>query len=164
MSAGKSMVLPAGLQPVGGFELIPVDEPIIHRTFMAEVGPRAVLVGFPDNVHVAFDANVVRLAKAWRGQFFDAKGMWEGRGGAAFGPLGKDVMNLPPGPAFVALAGPDAAWPVAQERNLGGDFLGYKLDKELQPIFRYRLNGVLIEEQPLPVLKAAGANLLRKFT
>ncbi|MDB5173692.1 MAG: hypothetical protein JWN51_2465, partial [Phycisphaerales bacterium] len=74
LSLGQSMALPSGLQPAAGEELIPTDSPIVHRTFMADVSNRAVLVGFPEMVHVAFDADVVRLAKAWKGRFFDAKG------------------------------------------------------------------------------------------
>ncbi len=37
-----------------------------------DVGSRSILVGFPERVHVAFDANDIRLAKAWHGRFFDA--------------------------------------------------------------------------------------------
>ena len=168
LSLGKSMSPPAGVRPEGaGMELIAVDEPIIHRTFMAEVGPRAICVGFPDNLNVAFDANSVRLAKAWRGKFFDAKGMWEGRGGTANGPLGTDVINLPPGPAVAVLESPDAPWPRTRnrnERNVGGKFEGYRLDARRQPIFRYRVGDVDVEEQPLPVLKDNGTGLARKFS
>ncbi len=165
VSLGKSMPLPAGLAPTGGYELVPTDEPIVHRTFMADVGPRAIAVGFPEMLHVAFDANTVRLAKAWRGRFFDARGMWDGRGGQALAPLGTDVINLPAGPSFAVLASNDAPWPLprANERNLGGRFKGYALDKQDRPIFRYVLNDITIEEQPLPELKTGGAALIRKF-
>jgi mono/diheme cytochrome c family protein len=165
VSLGRSMPLPAGIEPLAGTELIPADEPIIHRTFMAEIGPRAILVGYPDSLNVAFDANAVRLAKAWRGRFFDAKGMWEGRGGSALGPLGIDVINLPPGPAFAVLADSGAEWPAprAKQRDVGGDFKGYVLDKEMRPAFRYVLNGVEVRESPVPLLKPGGASLVRRF-
>jgi mono/diheme cytochrome c family protein len=165
LSLGQSMALPSGLLPAAGEELIPTDSAIVHRTFMADVSNRAVLVGFPEMVHVAFDADVVRLAKAWKGRFFDAKGMWEGRGGSHLGPLGTDVINLPQGPALAMLEKPDAAWPTPKpkERNLGGRFKGYELDKEDRPIFHYVLNDIDIHEQPLPLLKPGGAELLRTF-
>ena len=166
MAQGQAMPLPAGVRPEGaGLELIPIDEPIVHRTFMAELGPRAIAVGFPDGVHVAFDANAVRLAKAWRGRFFDAKGMWDGRGGAAYGPLGKDVIDLPAGPAVAILAQPDAPWPMVlrRQRNVGGRFKGYRLDAQRQPIFHYVLGDVDVEEQPMPVLRPGGPVLVRKF-
>lgn len=166
LSLGTSMPLPAGLLPTGGYELIPTDEPLIHRTFMAEIGPRAVLVGYPERIHVAFDANTVRLAKIWKGRFFDAKGMWDGRGGSALGPLGKDVINLPPGPAVAILPDQKAPWPVAKnkERNVGGKFLGYRLDKKQMPVFRYQIEGITVEEQPLPLLLAGGPQIKRQFT
>jgi hypothetical protein len=165
VSLGKSMPLPTGIEPLAGTELIPADEPIIHRTFMADVGPRAILVGYPDSLNLAFDANTVRLAKAWRGRFFDAKGMWDGRGGAALGPLGIDVIDLPPGPSFAVLVEPKAEWPSPKpkQRDLGGDFKGYVLHKEGRPTFRYVLKGVEVRESPVPVLKPGGAALLRRF-
>ena len=168
LSLGAAMPLPAGVRPEGvGLELVPVDEPIVHRTFMAELGARAIAVGFPDGLHVAFDANAVRLAKSWRGRFFDAKGMWEGRGGAAYGPLGRDVLNLSAGPAVAVLGAPDADWPVPRDRrqrDVGGQFKGYRLDEQRQPIFLYRLGDVDIEEQPVPELRPGGPILMRKFS
>jgi mono/diheme cytochrome c family protein len=171
LSLGRSMALPAGLNPSGGDELVPTDEPIVHRTFFAGAGNRSIAVGFPEMVHVVFDADVVRMAKAWKGRFFDAKGMWEGRGGNHLGPLGTDVIDFPAGPSFAVLATNDAAWPEVKpskekyqtDRNVGGKFKGYVLNKQEQPTFHYILDGVDIDEQPLPVLKAGGANLLRVF-
>ena len=170
LSMGESMTLPIGLLP-GGMELVPADVPLIHRTFMAGVGPRAILVGFPESVHVAFDANGVKLAKAWRGKFFDAKGMWEGRGGQWLGPMGTDVIDLPPGPAIAILEHADSPWPEIEEgrkdekfRNVGGHFKGYALDKQERPTFHYVLNDVDVQEQPLAVFKTAKADLVRKFT
>lgn len=172
LSLGKSMALPAGLQPLASSELVPVDEPILHRTFFAGIGPRAVLVGYPEQLSVAFDANLVRLDQTWRGRFFDTKGMWQGRGGSAMGPLSQDVLKMPPGPAFAVLASGNDPWPAPDPskaegnipRNLGGHFEGYQLDKEGHPTFHYTLAGVDVHEQPLPQLKAGGAALVRKFT
>jgi hypothetical protein len=171
LSMGQSMMLPVGLLP-GGFELVPSDGPIVHRTFMAGVGPRAILVGFPESVHVAFDANGVKLAKAWRGKFFDSGGMWNGRGGNWNGPLGTDLLPMPPGPAFAVLEHADAPWPQLEMgrkdekfRNVGGHFKGYALDKDERPTFHYVVNDAVdVQEQPVPVLKTAKANLVRKFT
>jgi hypothetical protein len=159
--------------PTTGYELIPADAPIVHRTFMVGVGPRAILVGFPEMVHVAFDANGVRMAKAWRGKFFDAAGMWEGRGGNWLGPLGTDVIDFPQGPSFAFLESLGAAWPKIVEpekspapetyRNVGGHFKGYELDKQERPTFHYVLKDVDIHEQPVPVLTATSAELIRRF-
>jgi mono/diheme cytochrome c family protein len=165
LSLGRSMPLPTGLLPTAGYELIPQDEPIIHRDFL-DFSNRGIAVGFPENVHVAFDANVVRLAKAWKGKFIDAKGSWDGRGGGHLSPMGTDIITMPAGPSFAILASPQAPWPTAKDRNdrnIGGQFHGYKLDKDGRPTFMYTLDGVSIEEQPLPLLQSGGAQLIRRF-
>lgn len=168
LSLGETMPLPAGLQPdQRGYELIVGDRPLVHRTFMAGVGTRAALVGYPENVHVAFDANAVRLARLWRGRFFDARGMWDGRGGAALQPLGIDVIDLPPGPAFAVLPDAKSPWPRpkdSRERDSGGHFAGYRLDREGRPVFMYDIDDARVEEQPLPVLRPGGSSLIRRFT
>lgn len=167
-SLGDSMPLPLGIKPVGGvgMELSPVEAPIIHRTFMEGVGPRSILAGFPERVHAAFDANIVRLAKVWRGRFFDGSGVASGRSDTFLGPLGKDVLNMPEGPAFAALESQSDPWPVTQktDRNVGGRFKGYSLDEKGRPKFRYELSGVQIEEHVLPVLRQGGAVIRRDFT
>src|SRR4051795_569411 len=101
------------------------------------------------------------MAEVWRGRFFDTKGMWEGRGGQALGPLGTDDLKLPPGPSFAVLANANDPWPAPHgdpddgniARNLGGQFKGYTFDQNRRPIFHYVLDGVDIHEQPLPVLQ-----------
>jgi hypothetical protein len=73
---------------------------------------------------------------------------------------------MPPGPAVAVLPSDDAPWPVAQDRrqrNVGGQFKGYRLDAQRQPIFMYRLGDIAIEEQPLPVPREGGVALARKF-
>ena len=166
MSLGASMPVPAGMDVGSSMVLRPVDTPMVFRTFMREVGPRSILVGYPESVHVAFDANVIRLAKAWRGGFFDAKGTWQGRAGEFFDPAGEEVIDMAPGPALALLEDPEAPWPVAgfNDRNIGGDFLGYHLDELRRPTFRYRLDDIEIQEQPIPVVSAGGANFIRRFT
>jgi hypothetical protein len=166
LSLGKSMGLPAGLQPGdGGYELVPAGETIVHRTFMKDVGTRAILVGSPDGLHVAFDANAVRMAKAWCGRFFDAGGSREGRGGVFLEPLGSDVIDLPPGPSFAVLASPGATWPLPTPggRNSPLLFRGYRTDKAGVPTFLYKLDALEIEETPVPLLREGGAALIRKF-
>lgn len=162
MSLGKSMPRPPGMGDTGGYELAPAERPVVFRTFMNDVGPRAIVVGYPQRMNVAFDANVVRMAKAWRGRFFDASGTWEGRAGVFKGPLGEDVIDLPPGPAF-AIAGQDFAKVEKTSRSVGGEFKGYRLDEQQRPIFRYEFGGYEIEEQAAPLIKPGGAVLVRRF-
>ena len=165
LSLGTSMPAPEGANIGAEMVLIPDQRPIVFRTFMIDVGPRSIAIGYPENVHVAFDANNIRLAKVWRGGFFDAKGTWQGRAGQFFGPYGTDVLDLPPGPAFADLDDIDSPWPTAgrADRNVGGRFLGYRLDDEGRPVLRYRLHDLLIEEAPTPLRSGGGTDLIRRF-
>ena len=165
LSLGTSMPAPEGTNIGSELVLVPDERPIVFRTFMIDVGPRSIAIGYPENVHVAFDANNIRLAKVWRGGFFDARGTWQGRAGQFFGPYGTDVLDLPPGPAFADLRDIDSPWPIAgrNDRNVGGRFLGYRLDDEGKPVLRYRLHDLLIEEAPAPLRSGGGTDLIRRF-
>ena len=165
LSLGASMPAPEGMDIGSELVLVPDQRPLVFRTHMIDVGPRAIAIGYPENVHAAFDANTVRLAKVWRGAFFDAKGTWQGRAGQFFGPYGTDVLNLPAGPAFADLDDIDSPWPATgrYDRNVGGRFLGYRLDAMGRPALRYRLGDVVIVEAPVPLPGAGGANLVRRF-
>lgn len=170
LSLRKSMPLPAGIVPQGtvGAELIPAQETIVHRTFMKGVGPRTILAGYPEKVNVAFDANQVRLAKAWRGRFFDASGVASGRSDTFMDPLGQDVIDMPEGPSFAFLDDPHAPWILPKqfnERDVGGlTFKGYELDETGQPSFKYELSDVSIIEKPIPKVQPGGTILIRTFT
>ena len=165
LSLGTSMPTPQGMDAGSEMVLVPDDRPLVFRTHMVDVGPRSIAIGFPENVHVGFDANNVRMAKIWRGGFFDAKGTWQGRAGQFYGPYGTDVLNLPPGPAIARLADIDSPWPTAgrNDRNVGGRFLGYRLDDRGRPALRYRLGDILIEEAPIPLIAGGGTDLIRRF-
>ena len=50
------------------------------------------------------------------------------------------------------------------DRNTGGRFMGYRLDDDRRPIFMYQLKDIVIEEQPIPVIRPGGASLTRRFS
>ena len=166
LSLGTSMPMPPGMDLGDAMVLVPEEHPLVFRTFMSDASPRAIAVGYPEGVHAAFDANVLRLVKVWRGGFFDAKGTWSGRAGQFFGPYGEDVLEMPPGPAIAVLETPETPWPQAllTDRNLGGEFRGYRFDADRRPVFRYVLNEVEINEQLVPVVSAGGTHFIRRFT
>jgi hypothetical protein len=126
---------------------------------MRDVGPRTLLVGFPARLHYAFDMAGSRLAKIWRGRFFDARGTWHARAGELERPPSDDVLDLAAGPPFALLAAPDEPWPVAGERVLRP--LGRRLDARGVPTHRYALGTATIEERPEPLLAEGGARLVR---
>jgi mono/diheme cytochrome c family protein len=150
--------LPEGMESKGDFELRPTTSPIVFRTFMQGAGMHAIAVGYPQGLHVAFDANQVRWALVWKGRFLDAEGTWDTRAAPVAKPLGEGVMNFPSGPAVARLESQTAAWPSAA----GEDALimrGYRLDAQRVPTFLYACGDALIEDRLLP--ESAGASLRR---
>jgi cytochrome c2 len=111
------------------FELIPTDRPIIQRTFLNQVGPHAILAGFPGGVHIAYDGEKGRPALTWRGRFFDAYSTWFVRAAPFEDPLEKEVFSWPPATA------PEPA-----------DFRGYQLDSQGNPSFLTSYSGLAVEE------------------
>lgn len=144
----KDAAIPAGMGKKF-LPLIPTGEAIVYRNFIQGAGARAIGVGYPEKLNLAFDANELRLALVWKGGFIDAARHWTDRGVGFEGPLGDDVLALGPGPSFAVLAKPDAAWPT-NARDLGQKFLGYSLTKDERPTFRYAVGGTVIEDFPNP--------------
>ncbi|MEQ8766973.1 MAG: PA14 domain-containing protein [Planctomycetota bacterium] len=164
LSLGKSMPLPKGLViPEAEYELEVIDEPIMIGVFMAGVSPRTLVVGFPESLHYAFDMQSSRLAKAWRGRFFNAQGTWHARAGALEAPPSEDRIDLPLGAPFAELRNEEQPWPDEPADVLGYRVLGRRYDDERRPAFRYRYQGATIEEKPYPKLERRGSWLVRSF-
>jgi hypothetical protein len=151
LSDGGSAPIPSGL--VGSpIELIPDSEPIIYRSFIRDAGPRAIGVGYPEKVNLAFDANNLRLALVWHNAFIDASMHWVGRGSGFQSPLGDNVLKLADGPSFAVLEDVTSTpWPDKSARELGHHFRGYRLDELRRPTFLYSVGDANIEDAPEPV-------------
>ena len=154
LADGGKAAVPVGLvrEPI---ELKPVDSPILYRNFIEGAGSRAIGVGYPDKMNLAWDANDMRLALIWHGAFIDASRHWSGRGVGYEAPLGDHLIELAPHAPLAKLASPNDPWPTTLARESGFRFLGYKLDAKQQPTFRYSFAGITVEDQPLP-LKVEG--------
>lgn len=140
----KSPAIPVGM----GKKFIPLnptDGAIIYRNFIQGAGARAIGVGYPEKLNLAFDANDLRLAMIWKGGFIDAARHWTDRGVGFEGPLGDDVLSLPGGPTAAVLSKPDANWP-SNARAEGQRFLGYTTTADDRPTFRYLVGGATIED------------------
>lgn len=109
---------PAGFPDRSGgqFELVPTERPIIQRTFLEGAGTKAILVGFPAGIHLAYDGKAGRPALVWRGAFFDAYTTWFVRAAPIEKPLGEDIRPF--------------ADPGGERR-----YRGYELDGEGNPTF-----------------------------
>lgn len=151
LSDGDQAILPLGLV-TGQLELIAFDEAVLYRNFIEGAGTRAIGVGYPEKLNLAFDANQMRLAMIWHGAFIDANKHWNGRGAGFEKPLGDSVMNLPTGATFATLDNnTQAAWPKIDPKELGYKFRGYRLGDKRQPTFLYSYGDVKFEDHPAPV-------------
>jgi mono/diheme cytochrome c family protein len=165
LSLERSAPLPEGLViEEGAYEIVPIDRPRLVGVFMEGLSPRTIAVGFPENVHYAFDVQNSRLGKAWRGSFFDAQGTWVGRAGALERAPDVESIDLPAGLPFTLLAIEEDPWPEpADASDAGYRVLGRSFDAERVPSFRYGFGDVVIEEKPRPLLAPGGAKLVRAF-
>jgi hypothetical protein len=127
----------------GEFELLPKDRPIVQRTFLEDVGTYAILVGFPEGVHLAFNGQTARPALAWKGRFFDAYNTWFSRFAPFEKPLGTSVVR----------------WPASEQAPPGLRFSGYRLDEAGVPSFLYSVAGINVEER----FEAVPGGLKRKI-
>lgn len=145
---------------VHNFELVPEDRPVLLRTFMKQAGNHAIAVGFPQKVHVAFDAERVRIAQAWRGRFIDAHGTWFDRFTPLAAPLGDSVVAFPAGSAFALMPDAQAPWPKLDDPSSSYRFRGYRLDKQGVPTFLYEFDQFSIEDRVEPT---SSKQLLRRI-
>jgi cytochrome c len=183
LSLGPTLPLPDGLEPPKGLVLAVKDRAVMLRTFMPEAGSKAIAIGYPAGLSVAFDANQCRLAYGWSGNFLDATPVWANRGGAPAKVLGTKFWTSPPGvpwafydgkpPDFAALAADPAYGASMPEGQLfKGEkqlfFEGYTLDKGGSPSFTYRLGAnqskaATITERITPLRTSAAIGLERHF-
>jgi mono/diheme cytochrome c family protein len=140
---------PAGMG-THSIPLVPEKTALIYRNFIEGAGPRAIAVGYPEKVNLAFDANDVRMAMIWQGAFIDAGRHWTDRGVGFEGPAGDNILPLPVGAAFAVLGKPDKEWPVRSPKEAGYRFLGYRLTPDERPTFRYALGDLTVEDFPEP--------------
>jgi hypothetical protein len=145
LSEGGKAQIPVGLGPQP-IPLVPVDEVVIYRNFIQGAGPRAIAVGYPEKIHLAFDANAMRAALLWRGDFIDASKHWVDRGAGFQSPAGEDVIALTDGAPFAVLSDPAAPWPKASGHEAGYQFGGYELDKKRRPAFSYSFGGIEVRD------------------
>jgi mono/diheme cytochrome c family protein len=140
------------------------EEAVLVRRAFPGIGKRGIGVGYPGGIHLAFDAEQMRLASVWTGGFLEASGIWRGQGSGQLRPLGKNATALPTGPAFAVLASPDAPWPdgLPPSGRSAGHFGGYTLDAQRRPRFRYDPGGFSVEDVFHERRNAAGALFLER--
>jgi hypothetical protein len=155
LSLGANLPLPEGLDPIRGLVVEPGTRARVMRTFMPGAGTRAIAVGFPHGVSVAFDASQCRLAYAWSGGFLDATPIWTNRGGNPATLQGSKFWETPAGfpweatgspgqpPEWSGRPDPALGAPLGEGEKYDGrvrlSFLDYGVSPDGTPTFHYEL-------------------------
>jgi mono/diheme cytochrome c family protein len=147
LSEGERAGIPDGLQR-DQIVLEPQDKPIIYRNFLEGLSARGIAVGYPGGLNLAWDAETMRMAQIWHGQFIDASMHWRDRGVGRQRPLGDHLLFLEPSASVAFLDKPDAAWPKNTNRQEGYQFKGYRLLQGGKPTFRYLIEDVEVLDTP----------------
>ena len=92
---------------------------VVYRNFIAGTTPRAIGIGFPGEVNLAYSADNLGAALIWTGDFIDASRHWLERGQGSQPPAGERVVELVGSAALPKEA----------------RFRGYKLDPAGNPTF-----------------------------
>ncbi len=115
----------------------------------------AISVGHPAGVHYSYDLDQGTPVKAWKGNFVDVTNMWRARGVSQLAIPLNAAIEFTPGHSLAKLEQPSSPWP-----DRPNDFvhLGYRLDRQGAPHYRYQLGETLIEDHLQPV----GSDRLRR--
>ena len=136
----------------------------IYRNFIDKTTPRAIGIGFPNGLNIAYSADNLAAELIWTGKFMDGGHHWTDRGAGNEPPAGTNVIKLSDGQA-VQLASGDGAvvrfdrtkeekeWKFSPVK-LAAEFKGYDLDKAGNPTFRSAGEGTALSDAWAP---AAGA-------
>jgi hypothetical protein len=161
LSLGTSAADPPGLKGIDT-RMTLGDRARIHRGRSRVAGYRGIAVGFPAQLHYAFNAETGTLSALWRGPFVSVN--WSGQGSGDFSPAAEPVQLAQDVSLLIGTEPPDP-WPRLPKmdkdhrvnpdplypKNLGYQFLGYRLDGEGIPTFRYRLQDIAVTDCTVPV-------------
>ena len=145
--AKSGLGFPHGYPEVGtaDFEIVPIDRPVVQRSFLDGIGTDALLVGYPQQFHYAVNGETGRPSLMWKGQFFDAYQTWFSRFPEFEEPLGSDVVS----------------WPDAGNRE-NSIYKGYRNDQRGSPTFISEYLGFALYDQLQPFQRSDGSIVMRR--
>ncbi|CAG5069167.1 hypothetical protein DYBT9623_01903 [Dyadobacter sp. CECT 9623] len=138
----------------------PDMRPEMVRSFVLIDGEKSkrthcISVGSADGWNYTIDLNRGALIQAWKGQFADVTEMWYERGEPQLlFPAGLKV-HVSGRSSLAALETNATAWPDSSNIN----FLGYNINPQGYPVFRYALGAATVTDQ----LVSGGNTLSRTF-
>lgn len=134
--------------------LVEADKPKVFRSFMNLPGgensrnyqiTHAVSVGNPQQLHYTYDLNRGAIVQLWRGGFLDATPMWYSRGNGTSRPQGSILHLGAPTMSLGKLSSPQQEW-ATDTTGINFKTLGYRLDENDLPTFRYSMYGAEVED------------------
>lgn len=144
-----SMLATAPNDPI----FLDAKEPTILRSFsdVMKDGKKqkrithAVNVGNQDKLHYTYDLSNGAIAQIWKGDFLDTSPMWDNRGDGSSRPRGA-VLALTDAQIFVLN---DSKGTISEAPIESSNYraLGYDLNTDNLPTFRYKIYGSDVEDQ-----------------
>lgn len=127
-------------------------------------GFRAIGVGYPQRLNLAFDSEEMALRLLWKDNFADVDH-------GSFKAIGKDKIPFPPGIPFHRLKSLDTHWPYKGKTNHtfpqdhGYQYRGYHLDDLRRPTFYFKYSNITVSDFFKDVMSEDGtAKFIRTFT
>jgi hypothetical protein len=143
----------------------------IYRNFIDRITPRAIGIGFPNGLNIAYSADNLAAELFWNGKFMDGGHHWTDRGAGNEPPAGTNVIKLSDGQGVLleGVAGDvvrfvrekdDKEWKFSAV-NVAAEFKGYDLDKAGNPTFRSAGEGLAVTDGWSPEEVSGKATLTR---
>ncbi|WP_162055094.1 family 16 glycoside hydrolase [Pontibacter pamirensis] len=133
-------------EPVGAIMVLAENEPVMLRSFIMHHGEKrthTISVGEPGNANYTVDLGTGDFLQFWRGNFLETTPMWHERGEPQLGvPMGS-VIELAGNPTLAFLSDANMAWP---DSNTAYNYIGYEVDKNGRPSFKYDLGRASVRE------------------
>ncbi len=104
----------------------------------------AVNVGNPDKLHYTYDLDNGTIAQIWKGDFLNTSPMWDDRGDGSSRPRG-NILTLET--ANKGYFGPISPQDKSGSIMLNFKTLGYDLDENDLPTFRYQVYGTEVNDK-----------------
>ena len=161
LAKGRNVGKPRGMH-YPEIELEVDQEAVMLRRSVQNTGKRGISVGYPDGVNITFDAETLSINQIWWGRFLDARPVWTGQGSGQAHILSRKRAMLAKGPAF-AVIDEGEPWPTISRRDQGDRYLGYDLDDQRRPTFRYTAAGLTITDTPTQSVVDGKTSLLRSL-
>ena len=160
-SEGYGLGAPKGLRREPMRLLADGDEAVMLRRSYPGIGKRGIGVGYPGGVNLVFDAQAVRLAMIWSGEFIDPSGVWMSQGHGTARPLSRNPIRFGKGAEIAKMKKVTDPWPVVESRSVDHRFKGYQLDAKRQPTFEYEYGDLEIRDFFEPIVDGTTRGLRR---